>query len=105
MQDELERGESANSLACYMRESGVSEEEGREEMRNLIEKAWKKMNREGVVGDSEFSKPFIETAMNLARCVQCIYQYGDGHGKPDERSKYRIKMLLLEPVPLKTTVL
>lgn len=27
---------------------------------------------------------FVEAAMNLARMSQCIYQHGDGHGRPDK---------------------
>ncbi|KAF7823093.1 isoprene synthase, chloroplastic-like [Senna tora] len=98
--DEVERGETTNSMASYMRDRGVSEEEAREELRNMNDRAWKKMNREGVVEGSEFPKPFVETAMNLARISQCTYQYGDGHGKPDGRSKNRIKSLLVDPIPL-----
>ncbi|KAG5551786.1 hypothetical protein RHGRI_010015 [Rhododendron griersonianum] len=42
---ELEKGESANSILCYMHETGLSEHEARKHIRKLIDKAWKKMNK------------------------------------------------------------
>ncbi|KAI8558345.1 hypothetical protein RHMOL_Rhmol04G0084400 [Rhododendron molle] len=67
---ELERGESANSILCYMHETVVSEKEARKHISSLIEEAWKKMNKERVAADSPFEKPFIEMAFNLARIAQ-----------------------------------
>lgn len=97
---ELERGKTANSIVCYMRESGVSEELAREHISKLIEEAWSKMNKYLVSDNSPFSKTFIQTAINLARISHCTYQYGDGHGAPDTRSKKRILSLIIEPVTI-----
>ena len=99
MQGEMERDETTNSIACYMHETGVSEENARKYLRTLIDQAWQKMNR-CLVMDSTFPRAFIRVAMNLARITQCTYQYGDGHGRPDNRSKSRIKSLLVDPVPI-----
>ena len=82
-----------------MREASVSEEQAREYLRNQMDKAWKKMNQDRVM-DSTFPQPFTETAINLARTAQCTYQYGDDLGRPDSRSKNRIKLLLVEPIPV-----
>ncbi|KAE9456159.1 hypothetical protein C3L33_11939, partial [Rhododendron williamsianum] len=95
---ELERGESTNSILCYMHETEVSEQEARKHIRSLIEEAWKKMNKERVAADSPFEKPFIETAFNLARIAQCTYQNGDGHGAPDNKAKNRILSVINEPI-------
>ncbi|KAG5551788.1 hypothetical protein RHGRI_010017 [Rhododendron griersonianum] len=95
---ELERGESANSILCYMHETGVSEQEARNHISSLIEEAWKKMNKERVAADSPFEKPFIETAFNLARIAQCTYQNGDGHGVPDNKAKNRVSSVIIEPI-------
>lgn len=81
-----------------MRENGDSEECARKFLSNMIEETWKKMNMELVAGDSPFTKPFVETAINLARISQCTYQYGDGHGAPDTRSKKRVLSLLINPI-------
>ncbi|KAJ1382418.1 Terpenoid cyclases/protein prenyltransferase alpha-alpha toroid [Sesbania bispinosa] len=95
---ELERGETTNSITSYMNENGVSEEEAREELRKLIEAEWK-MNREWVL-DRTFPKGFIETAINMARVSHCTYQYGDGLGRPDNTAENRIKLLLIDPIPI-----
>ncbi|KAF7146224.1 hypothetical protein RHSIM_Rhsim04G0057800 [Rhododendron simsii] len=97
---ELERGESANSILCYMHETGSSEREARKHISSLIEEAWKKMNKERVAADSPFEKPFIETAFNLARIAQCTYQNGDGHGAPDNKAKNRVLSVIIEPITL-----
>ncbi|XP_058210699.1 tricyclene synthase EBOS, chloroplastic-like [Rhododendron vialii] len=97
---ELDRGESANSILCYMHETGVSEHEARKYISSLIEEAWKKMNKEQVAADSPFEKPFIETSFNLARIAQCTYQNGDGHGAPDNKAKNRVLSVIIEPITL-----
>jgi isoprene synthase len=97
IQGELERGETANSINCYMRESGVSEEVAGKHMSNIIDKTWKKMNEERVV-QSPFGEGLVVTAINLARIAQCTYQYGDGHGAPNKRAKNRVMSLIIEPV-------
>ena len=100
MQEELEIGKTASSILCIMREGGLSEESARQFIRDLIEENWKKMNK-NVLADSDkspFSKPFVETAVNLARIAQCQYQHGDGHGRPDSRSKNRVISLIIDPI-------
>ncbi|KAI9177382.1 hypothetical protein LWI28_014491 [Acer negundo] len=101
-QAELERGETASSILCYMRETGVSEEVAREHIRTLIDETWMKMNKDVVVDDDghPFAEPFGETAINLARIAHCTYQYGDGHGAPDVRAKQNVFSLLIEPISL-----
>jgi hypothetical protein len=97
IQGELKRGETANSIHCYMRETGVSEEIAGKHMSNMIDRSWKKMNEERVV-DSPFGEGFVVTAINLARIARCTYQYGDGHGAPDKKAKKRVLSLIIEPV-------
>ncbi|XP_020237821.2 isoprene synthase, chloroplastic [Cajanus cajan] len=97
--DEIERGETTNSVLCYLHETGVSEENAREYLRTLIDKAWKNINKY-LVMDSTFPKSYVQVAINLARIAQCTYQYGDGFGRPDNKSKSRIESLLVHPVPV-----
>ncbi|QCD87890.1 isoprene synthase [Vigna unguiculata] len=96
---ELERGEAANSMVCYMRESGASEDGAYKHIHSLLNETWKKMNKDRV-SESPFPKAFVETAMNLGRISQCTYQYGDGHGAPDSTAKSRIRSLIIEPIAL-----
>ncbi|KAL2328320.1 hypothetical protein Fmac_021747 [Flemingia macrophylla] len=94
---ELERGEAANSIVCYMRESGTSEEDAYKHIHDLLNETWKKMNKDGVT-QSPFPKPFVEMAINLARISHCIYQNGDAHGAPDDKAKNRVRSLIIEPM-------
>ncbi|KAG5020994.1 hypothetical protein AAZX31_06G282600 [Glycine max] len=96
---ELERGEAASSIVCYMRESGASEEGAYKHIRRLLNETWKKMNKDKV-SQSPFPKPFIEIAINLGRISQCTYQYGDGHGAPDSTVENRIRSLIIEPIAI-----
>ncbi|KAF5481135.1 hypothetical protein F2P56_001813 [Juglans regia] len=95
---ELERGETANSIYCYMRGTSLSEEHARKHLSNLA-LTWKKLNKERVV-NRLFGESLVETAINLARIAKCTYQYGDGHGAPDIRAKNRILSLIIEPIPV-----
>ncbi|PON82655.1 Squalene/phytoene synthase [Trema orientale] len=98
---ELERGETASSILCLMHETGLSEASAREYITNLVEETWKKLNKEISISDIDnypFSKPFVETAINLARIARCTYQHGDAHGAPDSRSKNRVLSLIIDPI-------
>ncbi|KAK7312742.1 hypothetical protein VNO77_36834 [Canavalia gladiata] len=99
---ELQRGEAASSIVCYMRENGVNEEGAYKHINNLLNETWKKMNKDRVT-NSPFPKPFVETAINLARISHCTYQYGDAHGAPDNAAKNRIRSLIIEPIALRET--
>ncbi|KAA8526462.1 hypothetical protein F0562_008335 [Nyssa sinensis] len=96
---ELERGETANAISCYMHETGQSEELAREHISNMIDETWKKINKE-VASASPFEKSFINIAINLARISRCTYQYGDGHGAPDVRAKNRVQSVIVNPISL-----
>ncbi|CAL0333906.1 unnamed protein product [Lupinus luteus] len=94
---ELQRGEVANSIACYMCENRVSYEGAYKHIHSLLDETWKKLNKDRVTY-SPFPKPFVEIVINLARMSQCTYLYGDGHGAPDNAAKNRIRSLIIEPI-------
>ncbi|URD96104.1 Myrcene synthase, chloroplastic [Musa troglodytarum] len=97
--DELRRGDVPKSIECHMHESGVSEDAAREHIRRLIRGNWKAIN-----GDRSFTSRFEENlkmiAINIPRMAQCVYQYGDGYGKPNGIIEDRIRSLLIEPILL-----
>ncbi|OMP12066.1 hypothetical protein CCACVL1_00151, partial [Corchorus capsularis] len=97
--DELETGESANSITCYMKETGCSEAMARQHINGLIDESWKRMNKCQIDG-SPFGKHLVETAINLARISHCTYQHGDAHGRPDSKSKNRVVSLIIEPISI-----
>ncbi|KAK9057659.1 hypothetical protein SSX86_022495 [Deinandra increscens subsp. villosa] len=96
--NEIERGETANAISCYMHEKGVSEKVAREYITSLIDEAWRKLVKLQVTCSQEFSNPFVDMIINLARISHCTYQYGDGHGAPDARAKDRVLSVIIEPI-------
>nr|WNI01956.1 terpene synthase [Psidium guajava] len=96
---EIERGETTNSIRCYMQEKGVSETEARQCVTEQIDMAWKKMNKY-MVHHSTFDRSFVRMAYNLARMAHCVYQDGDAIGAPDDQSWSRVHSLIIEPVSL-----
>nr|GME04744.1 (-)-alpha-terpineol synthase-like [Ipomoea batatas]GME16539.1 (-)-alpha-terpineol synthase-like [Ipomoea batatas] len=104
--DELERGDIPKSIQCYMQEKGCSEEDARNYMHKVVETTWKKMNKHFILtDDSNLPKDYKRMALNHARISQCMYQYGDGYGRPDGITKDRINSLFFQPIPLHPTPL
>ncbi|CAL9050391.1 unnamed protein product [Musa banksii] len=95
--DELRRGDVPKSIECHMHESGVSEDAAREHIRRLIRWNWRAIN-----GDRSFTSCFEENlkmiAIDIPRMAHCMYQYGDGYGKPDGVIEDRIRSLLIESI-------
>ena len=90
----MKRGDVPKLIQCYMHETGASEEEAHEHIRGLISATWLTMNKEGI-GNPHYSNTFAGVAVNLARTAQCMYQFGDGHGVPDQETKHRVLSLLV----------
>ncbi|PKU67637.1 alpha-terpineol synthase, chloroplastic-like [Dendrobium catenatum] len=97
--DELQRGDVPKSIQCYMNETNVLESVARDHIRQLIKKYWKLLNGE-YFSNFNLEESFKRYALNLPRMAQCIYQYGDGYGKPDRETKDRIISSLIKPIPL-----
>lgn len=97
--DELARGDVLKSVQCYMHETGASEEEARGHVQQMISDTWNEMNYEAKI--ALLPRGFVEATVNLARMSQCIYQHGDGHGRPDKaKTVERVMSLFVSPVPL-----
>ncbi|OIW05928.1 hypothetical protein TanjilG_07204 [Lupinus angustifolius] len=99
---ELERGEEAKSILCYMSENGVSYEDAYKHIHSLLDENWKRLNKDRVTS-SPFPKHFVEIAINLARISRCFYLYGDDFGAPDNAAKNRIWSLIIEPIATRET--
>ncbi|KAI3518451.1 hypothetical protein L1887_07217 [Cichorium endivia] len=98
--DEIERGETSNAISCYMHETGVCEEVAREYINFLIDEAWSELIKARVTCSQESKDPFLDMGINLARMSHCMYQYGDGHGAPDSRAKDRVRLVIIDPIPI-----
>ncbi|XP_071731299.1 (E)-beta-ocimene synthase, chloroplastic-like [Rutidosis leptorrhynchoides] len=95
---EIERGELANAISCYMLENDVCDEVAREYVQSLIDEAWMKLTKAWVTSCQGSKDCFIDMAINLARSSHCAYQYGDGHGAPDARVKDQVLSVLIKPI-------
>ncbi|KAI3852796.1 hypothetical protein MKX03_028630 [Papaver bracteatum] len=98
--DELERGDVAKSIQCYMHETGASEFVARQHIQHLISASWKKMNTSLSASRDVFPSSFINTVLNIARMGQYTYQYGDGYGIPYREAKDRIMSIIVKPIPV-----
>ncbi|KAK6919421.1 Terpene synthase, N-terminal domain [Dillenia turbinata] len=100
-QAEIERGDVAKSIHCYMKEKGASEDEARDYIKNLIAYSWKKMN-EDIIDSKSLPKPLVNMILNMARTAQCIFQYGDGIGTSGGVTKDRLISLVVKPISIST---
>ncbi|KAK3126921.1 hypothetical protein QOZ80_7AG0565210 [Eleusine coracana subsp. coracana] len=106
---ETERGDAPSSIACYMIEMGVSEEEARAAVEDAIAEAWKELNHEVIASTGPRSMNLFSSAsmanlcLNLARTIHCIYQDGDGITSPMGHMKQLVKDLLFNPIPVYPT--
>ncbi|KAI7729238.1 LOW QUALITY PROTEIN: hypothetical protein M8C21_020255, partial [Ambrosia artemisiifolia] len=66
-----------------------------------LEEVKMKLIKVDVDCSQEFTNPFIDMTINLARISCCTYQYGDGHGAHDARAKDRIFSVIIEPITIK----
>ncbi|PIN22184.1 Alpha-farnesene synthase [Handroanthus impetiginosus] len=98
-QAELERGDAASSILCYMREANVVEGKARDHMKNLESHSWKKIK--GLyMASLSWEKPMIRYMINTARVANFIYQNGDGFGVQNQETRDQVLSCLVEPVPL-----
>ncbi|KAM3319900.1 alpha-farnesene synthase [Capsicum chacoense] len=96
---ELERGDVASSIICYMQQENVSEDVAREHMESIILNSWKKINYHFntlSASDREIAKHVI----NIARMGHVMYQFGDGFGVQDGKTRDQIQINLIEPITI-----
>ncbi|XP_017979755.1 PREDICTED: probable terpene synthase 9 [Theobroma cacao] len=96
---EMERGETVNSIRCYMIQHDVSEEEAQDDMEGLISYSWKKLNE--MVVHNSYPLPMVKLAMDTAQCVHRIYKYGDFFATQTTQAKIDcVRKLLFESIPM-----
>ncbi|OMO55306.1 hypothetical protein CCACVL1_27317 [Corchorus capsularis] len=93
---EMERGETAKSIQCYMIQEGVCEEEARNYIKGLTNDSWKKFNK--FIAQSSLPSGFADTALKMTRCVHRMYHYGDWFGIQSEANKDCVNSSLFNPI-------
>lgn len=97
MQAEVERGEVALSIICYVQQENVAEDVAREYIESIILDSWKKINYHFntlSMSHREIAKHVI----NIARMGHVMYQFGDGFGVQDGKTRDQILINLMEPI-------
>ncbi|KAL4585160.1 hypothetical protein LXL04_009775 [Taraxacum kok-saghyz] len=76
--EEQERGDVASSIQLLMREKNItSDEEGRKQILQLIDTAWKELNTT-LVAPNKMPFSIIRVVLNVARASQVVYQHDEG---------------------------
>ncbi|MFS7947693.1 putative lyase [Helianthus anomalus] len=96
---ERERGPSATCVEAYMKTYGVPENVAVEEVKKLVDNAWKDIN-EGCLRPREVPMDLLSPIVNLARMIDVAYQYNDGFTFPEKTLKKYITLLLCDSVPM-----
>ncbi|KAH0762308.1 hypothetical protein KY290_018381 [Solanum tuberosum] len=94
---ELERGDVASSIICYMQQENVSEDIAREHIESIILDSWKKINYHfNTLSTSH--REIAKHVINIARMGHVMYQFGDGFGVQDGKTRHQILINLMEPI-------
>ncbi|OMP11737.1 hypothetical protein COLO4_03709 [Corchorus olitorius] len=93
---EMERGDTAKSIQCYMIQEGVCEEEARNYIKGLTNDSWKKLNK--FIAQTCLPSGFADTALKMTRCVHRMYHYGDWFGIQSEANKDCVNSSLFNPI-------
>ncbi|PWA99702.1 terpene synthase 8 [Artemisia annua] len=96
---ERERAPTATSVDAYIKTNGVSETVAIEELKKMVENAWKDIN-EGCLKPREVPMDLLAPIVNLARMIEVAYKYNDGFTFPEKTLKEYITLLFQVSVPM-----
>ncbi|XP_054814459.1 (-)-germacrene D synthase-like [Prosopis cineraria] len=96
---ERKRGHIASLVECYMKDHGVSRQEAIDELKKMIESAWKDVNEE-CLRPTQVPMPFLKMALNLARFMDAMYKDADNYTHSGGAMKEYITLLFVDPVPI-----
>ncbi|KAI9181638.1 hypothetical protein LWI28_017015 [Acer negundo] len=100
---EQKRGHDISSVEIYMKQSGVSEQEAYEELQELVNNAWKDVNKECLrLADdrAELPKPMLKFILNYPRTIYLIYEKEDYFTRVGTEMQAYVESLLIDPVPI-----
>ena len=95
-QDEHQNGSDGSYIQCYMNDRPeVSYQQTREHVADMIEREWKRLNKECFNLNNYSIRPIQEVSLNLARMVPLMYSYDDNQRLP-VLAEY-MNLMLLSP--------
>ncbi|KAK3119918.1 hypothetical protein QOZ80_9AG0677740 [Eleusine coracana subsp. coracana] len=75
---EKERSNCATAVDCYVREHGVTVQQAKKALSNLVEEQWKIINHEFLSND-RIPAPLLTCVINLVRLMETAYKHVDGY--------------------------
>lgn len=95
---EQQRDHVPSAIECYMKQYNVTEQGALDELHNMVEKEWSKINNEMLQTPAVF-KPFLATIVNTTRVYTEFYKTYDGFTEP-EALRDHVIALFINPIPL-----
>ncbi|CAL8151359.1 unnamed protein product [Prunus armeniaca] len=96
---EKERGHTASSVDCYMKQYGVSEQETVDFFKKQIMDLWKDINEE-FLRPTAVPMPVLKRVLNLTRVADLLYKGEDGFTRVGKVTKDSVASVCINPVPL-----
>ncbi|PHT99424.1 hypothetical protein BC332_31619 [Capsicum chinense] len=93
---ELERGDVASGIECYMNEYGATKEVAYMEIRKIIEKRWKDLNR-GCLKPAAVPRVLLMPVVNLTRAAEFFYKDEDAYTFSKNNLK-DVSVVLIDPI-------
>ncbi|XP_044392555.1 alpha-copaene synthase [Triticum aestivum] len=93
---ETERNNVATAVTCYMKEYGTTKEVASEALWEVVENAWKDMNKE-FLSVTDIPSSLLIRVINLAGMMETMYKEIDGY-TDSAILKNRISLLLEQPM-------
>ncbi|CAA0382427.1 unnamed protein product [Arabidopsis thaliana] len=97
---EINRGEVANGLNCYMKQYGVTKEEASQELRKIYSNNKKVVMEEFMNSHDHVPRQVLLRCLNFARLFDVIYTEGDGYSEPKGKIEHFMTSLYVHPIPL-----
>ncbi|KAF8035608.1 hypothetical protein BT93_C1597 [Corymbia citriodora subsp. variegata] len=97
---EQERGHSASSVECFMKQYGFTEEEAKQELRKQVADAWKDINEE-LCHPTIIPRPLLERFLNFTRAMHMAYKdEKDFYTHSGNKFKEHVTSLYVNPLPM-----
>ncbi|KAM3253617.1 hypothetical protein ACQJBY_047609 [Aegilops geniculata] len=93
---ETERNNVATAVTCYMKEYGTTKDVASEALWEIVENAWKDMNKEYLT-TTDIPSSLLIRVINLARMMETMYKEIDGY-TDSVILENRISLLLEQPI-------
>ncbi|PWA38992.1 10-epi-junenol synthase [Artemisia annua] len=91
--------QQVTSVDAYMKTFGVPTNVAVDELKEMIENAWKDIN-EGCLKPTEVSMELLSPIVNLARMTDVVYKFTDNFTFPEKTIKEYITMLFISSIPM-----